>query len=119
MGGENTVLGVIIAVVGSLSAVLVARVSRPPAVPPEPLPAGARKEDLTTIAGLAAEVIRLGEAVSALTSEQEAQREHSRLQDMTIRALRRYILVLEAALRRLGADVPEPDPADAHLIRIP
>ncbi len=117
MGGDQTVLGIAVAVVGGLTSVLVARISRTPKddggdVRP-------RTQDLTTIAGLAQEVIRLGDAVAVLTTEQEAQREHSRLQDLTIRALRRYILVLEGALRRLGADVPEPEPADAPLIRVP
>ncbi|WP_405019539.1 hypothetical protein OHV05_24385 [Kitasatospora sp. NBC_00070] len=124
MGSENTIWAVIVTLIGAVTSVLVARISRlPPGVerpvPEEAGPARPRKEDLTTIAGLASEVLRLGAAVADLTKEQEAQRERSRLQDLTIRALRRYILVLETALRRLGADVPEPDPADVPLIRVP
>ena len=121
----NSVLGVVIAVVGIMGSILVARMSRTkePAESGPSLPAPGRAE-LTTIAGLAAEMVRLRDRVAelesgntVLTLAQAAQQEHARRQDETTGALRRYVRRLETALRELGAAVPDPDPADAHLIR--
>lgn len=127
--GSDNVWGAIAIATATLGSVLVARISRPREHEDEPKqkPAGGPTVgDLTTIAGLAQEMIRLRGRVAELESEQgslqtalTAQQEHAVLQDERTGALRRYISRLETALRDLGAAVPEPDPADLHLIRAP
>ncbi|WP_377271941.1 hypothetical protein [Peterkaempfera sp. SMS 1(5)a] len=119
MQGDQTVLGVIIAVVGVAGSVLVAVVSRPhpePAPPPVPgRPVEAR--DLTTIAAVAEVVASQSREIQALKTRQAEHEEHARLQDRTIQALRRWAAILETALRSTGATVPEPEPEDAPLVR--
>lgn len=101
------------AVVGS---VVVARISRP-----EPDPHAAPAQDLTTIAGLAAALTEnrteTSRQIAELQARQLEHEAHARLQDRTIRALRRWAAALEGALRSTGATMPEPDPEDAPLIR--
>ncbi|MGW4803018.1 hypothetical protein [Kitasatospora sp. NPDC004272] len=122
---SDGVWGAVAVAAATLGSVLVAKISRPRDHEDEeqktPSPTVG---DLTTIAGLAQEMIRLRGRVSELECEQTslqsaltAQQEHSRLQDERTGALRRYIRRLETALRDLGAAVPDPDPADFHLIR--
>jgi hypothetical protein len=124
---SDGVWGAVAVAAATLGSVLVARISRPREhEDEEPKPAVPTVGDLTTIAGLAQEMIRLRGRVAELESEQgvlqttvAAQQEHAVLQDERTGALRRYIRRLETALRDLGAAVPEPDPADIHLIRAP
>lgn len=121
---SDGVWGAVALTIATLGSVLVARISRPREHEDEPKAAGPTVGDLTTIAGLAQEMIRLRGRVAELESEHTvlqaalvAQQEHARLQDERTGALRRYIRRLETALRDLGAAVPDPDPADVHLIR--
>ncbi|WP_055588548.1 hypothetical protein [Peterkaempfera griseoplana] len=119
MEGDQTVLGVIIAVVGVAGSVLVAAISRPHPDPPGPRPSGepVQARDLTTIAGIAEVVASQSHKIQSLEARQLEHEEHARLQDRTIQALRRWAAVLETALRSTGASVPEPNPEDAPLIR--
>lgn len=101
--------------IGGAVAMGVAWVSRVPRAELEP--------DMTTIEGLARVVTEQGKTITmqgdkiaVLEQRNREHTEHSALQDRTIRALRRWALALETALRGTGADVPDPEPEDAPLI---
>ncbi|MFE1350040.1 hypothetical protein [Streptomyces sp. NPDC058757] len=116
MQGE-AVTGVLSILVGGVVSVAVAWISRPRArKPDEEVEAAEPRQDLTTIAGIAAVVAQQGEKVreqDARISELEAGREQD---GRVIAALRRYVLALRAALQEAGAEPPEPAPDDVHLI---
>lgn len=84
---------------GAVVAVLVARVSRTHDDEP----------DLSTVEGLAAELVRVRRRLSTL--EAERARDVARLG-----AEQRYRRSLVAAFREQGLPVPEPDPDDAALL---
>jgi urea transporter len=86
-GSTSGLYGYVSLLIGALVAVLVAKISRDQRED-EP--------DLTTIAGLAAELVSVRERVEA----------HGR-----------YMGTLQAALVAAGVPVPEPAEADARLIR--
>jgi hypothetical protein len=113
------VWGAVAIAVSVLGSVLVARISRPRDHQEDDPKAAPAPAELTTIAGLAQEMVRLQGKVAELETAQSAQQEHSRLQDLTVGALRRYVRRLETALQDAGVAVPPPDAADAHLIRVP
>ncbi|MGW1252521.1 hypothetical protein [Streptomyces sp. NPDC002535] len=112
----ETVTGVLSTLVGGVVAVAVAWISRP-RPPKESEDVGDEpRRDLTTIAGIAAELVRQGEELrmaEGRITELEAGREHdARL----IGALRRYVLALKTAMRDRGVEPPEPAPDDVSLI---
>ena len=114
MESEPGLLGVVVAVLGVVGSIVVAWISTPRREDEdkeEPV------RDLTTIAGLAQVLTDQGHQISELQRKQLEHEEHARVQDRTIRALRRWALVLETALRSTGATVPEPTPEDAPLVR--
>lgn len=117
MGADSLVGAVILAVIGLLGSVLVARVSNPGQKEDASVEAGGRTRDLTTIAGIAEVVAEQGREISALQKTQAEHEEHARFQDRTIQAFRRWAKVLETALRGTGAQVPEPEDADKPYIR--
>lgn len=86
--------------IGGLVAVLVAWISRARGEP-EP--------DLSTIEGLAAELVRVRGRLRTVETEQQ----HA---GARLAAHGRYITILQDALRGAGVPVPPPDPADAPLI---
>lgn len=107
MEATSGIWGAVALAIATLGSVLVARVSRPQKDDSPPTVA-----ELSTIAGLAQEMVRLNTRVSDLEAEQA-------IRDTTNSALWRYILLLKAAVREAGGNVPEPDPADAPYLRCP
>lgn len=87
-------------IVGGMVAVMVAWVSRA---------RGEAEPDLSTIEGLAAELVRVRQRLADV----EAKQLHA---DARVAAHGRYITVLQDALHRARVPVPDPAPADAHLI---
>ncbi|MGW4850135.1 hypothetical protein ACWEPZ_02740 [Streptomyces sp. NPDC004288] len=114
---SEAVTGALSILVGGVSAVAVAWISRPrSAKQGEEVEAAEPRQDLTTIAGIAAVVAQQGEKVreqDGRISELEAGRAHD---GRVIAALRRYVLALRTALQEAGAETPEPAPDDVHLI---
>ena len=86
--------------IGGLVAVAVAWISRARGEP-EP--------DLSTVEGLAAELVRVRRRLGSVESKQQYT-------GARLAAHGRYITVLQDALRGAGVPVPPPDPADAPLI---
>lgn len=107
MDATSGVWGAVALAIATLGSVLVAKVSRPK---DDAQPSMA---ELSTIAGLAQQMVRLNGRVTELEAEALIQRERTRQQEVTISALRRYTQLLKTALLRNGATVPDPDPADA------
>jgi hypothetical protein len=91
--------GYVSLILGGVVAILVARISRTRDDEP----------DLSTVEGLAAELVRVRRRLSTLEAERE--RDVARLG-----AEQRYRRSLVAAFREQGLPVPEPDPADAALL---
>jgi hypothetical protein len=108
MDTTSGIWGAVALAIATFGSVLVARTSRPPKDEQAPTVA-----ELSTIAGLAQQMVRLNGRVTELEAEALIQRERTRQQEATIGALRRYSNTLKGALRTYGATVPEPDPADA------
>ncbi|WP_432114004.1 hypothetical protein [Streptomyces sp. S1] len=113
----EAVTGVLSILVGGVVSVAVAWISRPRIrkETDEEEPDGSR-QDLTTIAGIAAVVAEQGEEArrqSARISELEAARAHD---GRVIAALRRYVLALKSVMREAGVEPPEPAPDDVPLI---
>ena len=86
--------------IGGLVAVAVAWISRARGEP-EP--------DLSTVEGLAVELVRVRGRLATLETEQEHTAD-------VMAAQGRYIVALKGALRGAGLPVPDPLPADARLI---
>ncbi|MFH9728294.1 hypothetical protein ACH4M4_35850 [Streptomyces sp. NPDC017254] len=108
--------GILSTLVGGVVAVAVAWISRPRQPKEQDTDDAEPRRDLTTIAGIAAELVRQGTELATAEgriTELEAGREHdARL----IGALRRYVLALKTAMRDRGVEPPEPAPDDAPLI---
>ncbi|MEV8042474.1 hypothetical protein AB0P02_01335 [Streptomyces griseoluteus] len=117
--------GLLSIVLGGIVSIIVARISRPAPAPPPPPVSLEKKEresalagaDLSTVPGLASVLVRQEERIGHLEDQVEQAQEHSLFQDRVIAALRRYALLLEAALTRSGTPVPEPEDGDKELIR--
>ncbi|MFB7831996.1 hypothetical protein [Streptomyces sp. NPDC056056] len=114
---SEVVTGVLSILVGGVVSVAVAWISRPRArkADEEEQDSGSRR-DLTTIAGIAAELVQQGEelrAAGARITELETARQHDA---RVIAALRRYVLALKTAMRDARVEPPEPAPDDAPLI---
>ncbi|MFC8176517.1 hypothetical protein [Streptomyces sp. NPDC057325] len=105
---QSELTGVLSILVGGLVSVVVAWISRPRPRKDESEEEEPR-QDLTTIAGIAAVVAEQGVRISEL----EAAREHD---GRVIAALRRYVLALKTAMRTAGVEPPEPAPDDVPLI---
>ncbi|MFD6874543.1 MULTISPECIES: hypothetical protein [unclassified Streptomyces] len=119
---SEALMGAVSITIGGLASVAVALISRPRPAPADGAPDDG--PDLTTITGIAKVVARQGEQLLQQGEDlREAgvrieQLETGRAADgRLIRALRRRCTQLEAALRQLGAEVPEPAPDDAPLIK--
>ncbi|MFD7964103.1 hypothetical protein ACFV5J_25200 [Streptomyces zaomyceticus] len=117
---SEAVTGALSILVGGVSAVAVAWISRPGARKQGPgdeaVEAVETRPDLTTIAGIAQVVVQQGEDARkdrGRISELEAGRQHDA---RVIGALRRYVLALKTAMRDAGVEPPEPAPDDAPLI---
>ncbi|MFE4311486.1 hypothetical protein ACFRR6_36135 [Streptomyces sp. NPDC056891] len=112
----ETVTGVLSTLVGGVVAVAVAWISRP-RQSKEPDDDGTEpRRDLTTIAGIAAELVRQGDELRTAEgriTELETGRQHDA---RVIAALRRYVLALKTVMRQSGVEPPEPAPDDAPLI---
>lgn len=114
MGAENTVLGVLIAVVGVIGSVLVARVSAP-----RPAPAGGAPVDLDDDRGTPAlEVspeiwIHMSGEITALKGKVDRLTELVEAQTVRVttleRLLRQAMKLLRAAHKQLRAVGTEPD----------
>lgn len=105
---DSGAYGLLALVIGGVFSMGVAAISRP---------RGEAEPDLTTIAGLAEELVlqrrrsdTQARRLDALAAEQQQDRAR-------LGAYGRYMAVLQDALRRHGLPVPDPDPADAPLIR--
>jgi hypothetical protein len=114
----EAVTGALSILVGGVSAVAVAWISRPRARkdPEGETEAAEARPDLTTIAGIAQVVVQQGEDARkdrARITELEAGRERDA---RVIAALRRYVIALKTAMRERGVEPPEPAPDDAPLI---
>jgi hypothetical protein len=109
---QTVILPIILGILASAGVVLAARVARPPKE--QPVPHG--QQDLTTISGLAEVLVRQGEQIEELQRQHAEHEAHARIQDLTIRALRRWATALQEALRSTGADVPDPHPEDVAYI---
>ncbi|MBP2583048.1 hypothetical protein J3A78_003526 [Streptomyces sp. PvR006] len=112
---EN-VTGVLSTLVGAVVAVAVAWISRPRQAKESEDAGDEPRRDLTTIAGIAAELVRQGEELRTAEgriTELEAGRVHDA---RVIGALRRYVLALKTVMRDRGVEPPEPTPDDAPLI---
>ncbi|MFE5544551.1 hypothetical protein [Streptomyces sp. NPDC057677] len=114
---SEVVTGVLSILVGGGVSVAVAWIGRPRAKKSdEEVEDSGTRRDLTTIAGIAAELVQQGEELRAATSritELEAGRQHDA---RVIGALRRYVLALKTAMRDARVEPPEPAPDDASLI---
>lgn len=100
--------GIAALVIGGVFSMGVAAISRP---------RGESEPDLTTIAGLADELVkqrRRNEARDLRIDGLEAEQRQDRAR---LGAYGRYMAVLQEALRRHGLPVPDPDPVDEPLIR--
>lgn len=115
MGTEGTVLGVVIAVVGVIGSVLVARVSVP-----KPLPAGsAEADDGPPVLEVAPEIFShfagrirsLEDKVDHLTAAFEAQTVRVSTLERLLRLAMRIIRAANKRLRGAGLD-PEPIPVE-------
>ncbi|MFB7285423.1 hypothetical protein [Actinacidiphila glaucinigra] len=110
---DGTLYGLASLVLGGAFSMGVAWVSRPKQEQPKPAGEG---PDLSTVAGLADAVVALHERGETqderITELEEAQRQDR----LRIGAFRRYLGVLQTALRRAGLPVPEPAPEDRELI---
>ncbi|MEE1813713.1 hypothetical protein PUR59_01485 [Streptomyces sp. SP18ES09] len=115
---SEAVTGVLSILVGGVVSVAVAWISRPRARKTDEEEQGesASRRDLTTIAGIAAELVQQGEDLRAATGR-ITELEAARVYDArVIGALRRYVLALKTAMRTAGVEPPEPVPDDAPLI---
>lgn len=116
MGSDSTILGVIIAVIGTIGSVLVARISAPRAHRPEPeapaaLPAGdGLKVSPEIWRDLSGRISELDAKVSHLTEVVERQTEQVTFLERLLRTAMRIIRRQQATLRRAGLP-EEPIPA--------
>lgn len=108
MGGDSTVLGVIIAVVGVVGSVLVARISTPkgPAIPPVDPPALPPGEELSVSpqiwAHFSGKITTLEGKVDRLTELVERQSERVSFLERLLRMAMRIIRQQSRTLRRAG-----------------
>ncbi|MFD5370832.1 hypothetical protein [Streptomyces sp. NPDC127103] len=113
---SEAVTGVLSILVGGVVSVAVAWISRPRARKADEEEDTGSRRDLTTIAGIAAELVQQGEELRAAEgriTELETGRQHDA---RVIGALRRYVLALKTVMRQAGVEPPEPAPDDASLI---
>lgn len=98
--GTGGLYGYMALIIGAMVSVTVARISRTREDEP----------DLSTIEGLAAELVRLRGRVATLETERTKDRQQ-------LAAEGRYRRRLTAALAAAGLPVPDPDPEDIPLLR--
>ncbi|MFD0429411.1 hypothetical protein ACFQ60_22295 [Streptomyces zhihengii] len=109
---ENTLYGLASLIIGGGFSVIVAMVSRPRPAAAE-VTAEQPEGSLSTIADIASVVAAQGKRINELEAGQDAAREREAGQDRVIRALRRYVIVLQETIRGSGIPVPDPTPDDA------